>query len=118
MRADEGEEQIELLFELDEHVVLFEALGRGSLVFGLADGDVLGILEREARQILDALGLGGREEHGLAVARQVLDDGVQGAREAHVEDAIGLVEDEDLEVGGVESKGLIHVLQQTTGSGD
>ena len=50
----------------------------------------------------DAAGLAverGREEQRLAVARALRDDPVDGRAEAHVEHPVGLVEDEDLDVG-------------------
>lgn len=57
-----------------------------------ADGDVLGVVEGEAREVLDGLGLGRREEEGLARFGEVGDDGVDGGGEAHVEDPVRFVE--------------------------
>ena len=54
---------------------------------GVLRGDLAGLaLER------------GGEEQRLAVARDLLDDAVDDGPEAHVEHAVGLVEDEDLDV--------------------
>ena len=42
------------------------------------------------------------------------DDGAEARLEPEVEDAVGLVDDEHLQVGRVEADGLIEVLQQST----
>lgn len=109
MSLDETPEDVELLVERDDEVVLLEVLrrslvGGSGLVFlallslalalndAFSDGDVLRVLEREASEILDRLGLSRREEEGLALLGEVGDDGVDRGRESHVEDTIGLVE--------------------------
>jgi hypothetical protein len=110
MRLDEAPQDIELVRQVDDHVVLFEVGGHLAERFlvavlclllalavdhrvVLADGDVLRVFERETSQILDGLGLGGRKEEGLARFRQVTDDRVERRGETHVKDAICLVED-------------------------
>ena len=57
------------------------------------DRDVLGIVEGKARQGLDGLGLGGREQERLSGRRQVADDRVHAAFEAEIEDAICFIQD-------------------------
>ncbi|KAL3295314.1 ATP-dependent RNA helicase dbp4 [Colletotrichum asianum] len=111
---DEAVEGVELLGERGDDVVLLQVLRGGLLV----DGDVLGFLEGEAGEVGDLLALGGAEEEGLAGLGQVLDEGVDGGLEAHVHDAVGLVEDEDLEVVDVEAGGLVEVLQHAAGRAD
>lgn len=108
MRLDEAPEHVQLLVQLDDHVVLLQVLGRrarnllllGSLALALArdadnalaHGDVLGVVERESGEVLDRLGLRRREEERLAGLGQVRNDGVDRGGEAHVEDPICLVE--------------------------
>ena len=53
----------------------------------------------------------GREEHRLAVARDRLDDPVDLRLEAHVEHAVGLVEDEDADAAQVEQAAVDQVLE-------
>ena len=60
---------------------------------------------------------GRREEDGLAVARDLGHDAVDGGPEAHVEHAVGLVEHEDADVGERERAALEEVLQ-AAGRGD
>ena len=84
----------------------------------LADSNVLGVLETEPREVLDALRLRRGEQQRLAAARQVRDDGVERGGKAHVEDPVRLVEYEQLEVVALKSERLVHVLQQPSGCGD
>ena len=152
MRLDETPQDIELVRQVDDHVVLFEVGGHLAerflvsilcLLLALAvdhrvvfaNCDVFRVLEREASQVFDGLGLGGREEEGLARFRQVTNDGVERRGETHVEDAICLIEDcgvaswlappeiasddvksltEKLEMIAFEAERLIHVLQQAS----
>ena len=88
----------------------------------LVHGEVLGALlgEREAREGAHRARLRRREEQGLALrrARKVRHDGVELAREAEVEQPIGLVEHERAQRSRLEVRGLLEVLQQPPGSGD
>ncbi|KAF3803857.1 ATP-dependent RNA helicase DBP4 [Colletotrichum gloeosporioides] len=111
---DEAVEGVELLGERGDDVVLLQVLRGGLLV----DRDVLGVLEGEAGEVGNLLALSRAEEEGLAGLGQVLDEGVDGGLEAHVHDAVGLVEDEDLEVVDVEAGGLVEVLQHAAGRAD
>ncbi|KAJ0161195.1 hypothetical protein CTA2_6617, partial [Colletotrichum tanaceti] len=114
VRLDEAEEGVELLVQGGDDVVLLQVLGRRLLV----DRDVLGVPEAQAGQVRDLLALGGAEEQGLPRGGQVLDQGVDGGLEAHVHDAVRLVEDEDLQVVDVEAGGLVEVLQHAAGRAD
>src|SRR6185295_547861 len=58
------------------------------------------------------------EEQGLAVARAGGDDPVDGRAEAHVEHAVGLVEDEDLDVVEGEGAAREEVLEAAGGRDD
>lgn len=109
---DETPQDVQLLIEFDDHVVLFEVLGRRlvhrpvSSLFSLVlaftltrrgddsfpHGDVLGIAQGETSEVLDGLGLSGGEEERLAGFGEVGDDGVDGGGESHVEASICLVQ--------------------------
>lgn len=67
------------------------------------DGDSLGVIEVFLGESYDAFGEGGGEHEGLPVLGDVFEDGIDLDTEAHVEHAIGFVEDE--EIGFVEFKG-------------
>ncbi|GJC78321.1 hypothetical protein ColLi_01159 [Colletotrichum liriopes] len=88
VRLDEAEEGVEFLVQRCDDVVLLQVFGRRFLVHG----DVLGVLETEARQVGDFLALRRTEEHRLPRGGEVLDQRVDGRLEAHVHDAIRLVQ--------------------------
>ena len=60
---------------------------------------------------------GGAEQQVLALARQDFEDAPDVADEAHVEHAVGLVEDEDLDARQVD-RALAEVVEQATRRGD
>ncbi len=62
--------------------------------------------------------MGGGEQERLPLLGQVLQDGVHVGGEAHVEDAIGLVQHEQLHRGRVEVRVLVQVLLDPPGSTD
>ena len=62
--------------------------------------------------------MGGGEEEGLARFGEMGEEGCEGFFEAHVEDAVCLVEDEELEGVCVEADGLVHVLEEAAWGGD
>lgn len=75
--------------------------------------------EDRGGKVLDQLGLIARahlccaEQEGLAaLCWQVVKDGVQCCCKAHVQDAVGFVQHQQLQVGGLEARSLIHMLQQ------
>lgn len=81
VRADEGPQDIRLILEIHHHVGLLQPDGRRRL--GLfVHRQVLGVAQAQPRQRLDRLGLRRGEEHGLALAREVGQDGVERRREA------------------------------------
>ena len=114
VRPDERKEHVELVVELGNDVALDE-LGRRGVAGLLVDGDVLWLLEAEPREILDRLCLRGGKEKRLALAGEVVEDGVEGGGETEIEDAIGLVEDEQLHVAQLKVGRLIHVLEKAAG---
>ena len=81
-------------------------------------GDVLRVLEAQAREVGDLLTLGGAEHESLARLGEVLHEGVDGRLEAHVHDAVRLVENEDLEIVGVKAGGLVQVLEHAAWCAD
>ena len=114
------------LLQLGEQRVELGALGvdRGEAV--LDRRDVLGL--RRMDVLLRVVGVltgdlaglaveGGREEQRLALARQQVDDPVDGRAEAHVEHPVGLVEDQCADLRKVECTALDQILE-TAGGGD
>jgi hypothetical protein len=75
------------------------------------------VLHERARQLADLVGEGGGEEQVLPLRRQQREDAADVVDEAHVEHAVGLVEDEDLDLAQVDRL-LLHVVEQAPGRGD
>ena len=107
---EEAEQQAELLGR--GHVVehLGDAVGEHAL--GL-DLDLLGVVHVLVGELHDADRERGREEHRLAavVRRAAPEDPAQVADESHVEHAVGLVDDEDLDVAEGDGALLLVVEQ-------
>lgn len=80
--------------------------------------DVFGLLEAQARQVRDLFALRGAEHERLPRLGQVLDERIDGGLEAHVHDAIGLVEDQNLQVVCVKARRLVQMLQHAPGGAD
>ena len=76
-----------------------------------------GLVEQARRQRADVVREGRREQQVLAARRQQLEDLADVADEAHVEHAVGLVEDEDLDARQVD-RPLADVVEQAAGRGD
>jgi len=66
------------------------------------DRDVCGIVERRVDELEDLLGHGRREQEVLTLRRHECHDALHVGRKAHIEHAVGLVEDEHLHVGEVD----------------
>jgi hypothetical protein len=78
------------------------------------DGDADGVLESGALQGLDFGGHGGGEEVGVArVAGEGLEDVIEDLTEVEIEEAVGFVEDEVLEVLEREAFGVGEVVEET-----
>ena len=78
-----------------------KTVGAGDLVKALLnlalrlrgfDFDVLRRFQKRLRQLLNALGVGGREQQGLPLFGRLLDDFADVLKKAHVQHAVGLVE--------------------------
>ena len=79
--------------------------------------DPLGMAQRLGSQLFDFLGESSRKEHGLSFGGDVLEDAFHVRQEAHVEHAIGLVQDENfntIQMGMT----LLDMVQKATGAGD
>ena len=59
----------------------------------------VGLRRKPLGELADVVGVGSREHEVLALLRQHLEDALDVADEAHVEHAVGFVEDEDLHFG-------------------
>ena len=79
------------------------------------EGD--GVLEHFVRELADFRRHGGGEEEGLAPGGQDAQDAADVGEEAHVEHAVGFVEDEDFQAvqAGV---GLAEMIEEPAGGGD
>mmetsp|Transcript_7223 Transcript_7223/g.23938 ORF Transcript_7223/g.23938 Transcript_7223/m.23938 type:complete len:204 (-) Transcript_7223:405-1016(-) len=113
----EPPKHVKLLLRLDQHVVVLQPRRRGRLRGGV-HRDVLRLREGEGGEVGDAPGLRCREEQGLPLARQLLEDGRHRLLEAEVEQPVGLVEDEHLDVREVEAGRLVDVVKQPAWRGD
>ena len=76
-----------------------------------------GVLQQVADVLHDGAVDGGREQQRLARLRRGGDDLLHGRQKAHVEHAVGLVEDEHLHVAEVDGLAL-HEVNQAAGRGD
>ena len=96
---------VALAEDVDQQVALARAIDRvGDVRDGFGDGVARGDLDfaRVAhefhRQLLDRVFERGRKQQGLARGRQLVDDALDGGHEAHVEHAVGFVQDQDFDV--------------------
>ncbi len=71
------------------------------------------VTQQVVRQASDGRREGGAEEQRLARLRQLLEDALDVVDEAHVQHAVGLVEDQDLDRAQVDGP-LSHVVQQAS----
>ena len=74
---------------------LFDRLG------GVAHFDAHGVADVSLHQVLDRALDGGREEQGLAIGRSGRDDLLDGGQEAHVEHAVGLIQNQDADIAEI-----------------
>src|SRR6478736_2809034 len=113
---------------ITQHFLEHAALVRGlDHVHGLVDAlrggrnrshvDAHRIDQNLTRQAFDIARHGGREEQRLALLGELLQNALHVRQEAHVEHAIGLVQNQDLDL--VQERGaLIHQVEQTTWGGN
>ena len=81
------------------------------------DLDQLRVLQHGVGELLDLFREGGREQQALAFLRQHGQDAPDVGDEAHVEHAVGFVEDDELDLAEVDAL-LLHVVEQAAGRGD
>ncbi|GLQ55694.1 hypothetical protein GCM10010862_29530 [Devosia nitrariae] len=109
--------------QLIENAALGLCAGEDHLLLDFDDGralrgslDAQGIVEEILGEVGRYWGHGGREQHGLAPGTDALGDGLDRSDEAHVEHAVGLVEDQ--EAGFVEPHlAVIDKILEPSGSG-
>lgn len=74
--------------------------------------------QRQLRKTLDVLVLGSGEEHGLALLRQQLHDGLHILFETNLQNTIGFIDDQALKILVVEPLRVLQVIQQAAGGRD
>ena len=111
---DEDAQQLALAVAVDGDHELVDELGRG---VPRRDLDARGLVEQARREAADVVRERRREQQVLPAGRQQVDDLADVADEAHVEEAVGLVEDEDLDAREVDGA-LADVVEQAAGRGD
>ncbi len=111
--GDQVRQQGALLVGRQAEHALLDAFDRG---VRRRDLDTLGVLQQLVRQVGDVLGEGRREQQVLALRRQTREDLLDVMDEAHVEHAVGFVQDQDLHMGEVDAA-LTHQVQQAAGAG-
>ena len=79
--------------------------------------DLFGAVHEVARQFAYRIGEGGGKEQGLALFGQHLHDGADVVDKAHVEHAVGFVEDDDFDFGEVDVF-LFDMVEQAADGGD
>ena len=107
-------EQVGLLVLAHGDHELLDGLGSGALV---GDLNELRVLDLAADGAHDGVVDGGREQQRLALGGDAVDDLLHIRPEAHIEHAVGLVEDEHLDVAEVEHHAVVEV-EQAAGGGD
>ena len=90
-------------------------LDRGGHRGGPADRDLLGVLEEHLRKPADLRRHRRREEQGLAVRRQQRDDPLDIGDEAHVQHAVGFVDDQGRGLGEQQAAALEQIEQPPRG---
>ena len=89
----------------------------GAAVAGPGDLDPDRIVQEGVGEALDLRRHGRREEQRLAGERNKLHDPLDVGDEAHVEHAVGLVDDQDLDAGQQQLAAL-EMVEQAAGGGD
>ena len=105
---DEVGQELALALAVDRQDELPDELGRG---VPASDLDHRRIAQDVGGQAPDVVREGGREEERLAIARKQADDPPDVADEAHVEEAVRLVKDQDLDVAEID-RALPDVVEQ------
>lgn len=111
---EEGEEQTKALSAVAHYITLLQTFDSRN-VLGRVDVDLKGALaKRKFGQILNVLGLRRREQNRLASLRHQLNDLVHLLLESNVQNSVGFIDDQALEVGKVEAFSVLQMIQETT----
>src|SRR5690606_10143263 len=105
---DQVHQQRRFLFLLDRMQLVLHGFGSG---VARRDTDLLRLVQQAGGQFANVLGEGGREQQVLATRRQQTENLADVADKAHVEHAIGFVEDEDFQVLELDRVLLVQVKQ-------
>mmetsp|Transcript_4756 Transcript_4756/g.12215 ORF Transcript_4756/g.12215 Transcript_4756/m.12215 type:complete len:234 (-) Transcript_4756:484-1185(-) len=118
---DEGKEAVELVLGGDQNIRLLESIGRRRGVV-VVDADVFDRfpIDAQGRQVLDVLRLRGTEQQGLPCLSigQVIQNSDQLVPKPHVQNPVGLVQDQHLKRVDIEVRSLFQMLQQPTRGAD
>ncbi|MCY1346834.1 hypothetical protein D9M69_329320 [compost metagenome] len=111
--GDQVRQQRTLLHGGDAEHALFDALDGG---VRRGDLDALRVVQELVGEVGDVFREGRREQQVLAFRRQLGEDLLDVVDEAHVEHAVGFVEDQDLHAGEVDAA-LADEVEQAAGAG-
>ena len=114
LQIDEAAEDVELGAAVDFVVDLLDGGHGERLRF---DGDVDRVLGEGLDQLLNRAGQRGGEEDGLALGGRLFEHGADVVEEAHVEHAVGFVEDDHLDLVELEGAAL-EVIHDAAGRAD
>ena len=81
-----------------------------------ADGDTLGVVQGGRSQFFDFLRESSRKKHGLPFGGDVLENALYVRQEAHVEHAVGLIQDKDFNIVQV-GMALLDMIEQAARAG-
>ena len=105
-------------------VLVLQAVGQVQALFDVVVAvgvrghfDVHGIAGQALSQLAHMTGEGGAEHQGLTLGRRALHDGFDVIDEAHVQHAVGFVQDQHFQVVQHRSAG-VQVVEQTAGGGN
>ncbi|VVN29078.1 hypothetical protein PS619_04726 [Pseudomonas fluorescens] len=112
--GDQVRQQRTLVAGRQTEDALFDALDRG---VRRRDFDAFRVVQQLAGEVGDVLGERRREQQVLTLGRQAREDFLHVVHEAHVEHAVGFVEDEDFHVGQINAA-LAAQIEQTTRAGN
>ena len=111
---DQVDEQVVLVFLVDEHDFLGDALDRR---FAGINGDLHRIMQQFLGQLGNHRGHRRREKQRVAFGREFGNHPTHRGNKSHVEHAVGFVENEQFDAVEVHLA-LLHQIEQTTGRGD
>mmetsp|Transcript_35466 Transcript_35466/g.97976 ORF Transcript_35466/g.97976 Transcript_35466/m.97976 type:complete len:538 (-) Transcript_35466:320-1933(-) len=111
VRPEERKEGVDLLLKWHDHVHLLEPIGSSTRRV-LVHAHHLRRAQSGTTEAVHACVQRCRKKHRLPISRQMREDVVHGLLETEIQDAVCFVEHEHLQIGGVESRRLVEVLQK------